>query len=232
MKFTQRLAITYVRTKFRLLSGISARKTAESAFELFCTPYNKSKKQATAIFNDAEPLQFKLDNHIIKGFRWNHPQAKKVLIAHGFSSCTYNFDKYISAFIKKGYEVLAFDAPAHGQSSGKTVNAVQYADVIRKISELYGPVDYYMGHSFGGIAVSLAIENLPHGSHTKIVLIAPATETSSAIDGAFKMLGISSNAVRKEFDDIILRISGRPTSWFSIKRAVKQISAQMTKTMM
>lgn len=227
MKFTQRLAITYIRTKFKLLSGISTRKTAAAAFQLFCTPYNKSRKQRTPIFDEAQPLHFKLDEFTVKGFRWNHPQQKKVLILHGFASCVYNFDKYISNFIKKGYEVLAFDAPAHGQSSGKTVNAVQYAKTIKKIHELYGPVQAYMGHSFGGIAISLALEELPHDSNTKVVFIAPATETSSAVDGAFQMLQLNNKAVRKEFDEIIYRISGKPTTWFSVRRAVKNIKASI-----
>ena len=36
--------------------------------------------------------------------------------------------------IKQGYEVLAFDAPAHGQSEGKTSNLLDYMEMIRKIN--------------------------------------------------------------------------------------------------
>jgi predicted subunit of tRNA(5-methylaminomethyl-2-thiouridylate) methyltransferase len=57
------------------------------------------------------------------------------------------------------------------------------------------------------------------------VLIAPATETSTAVDGAFTMLKIKNNLVRKEFDKIIFEKSGYPTEWFSIKRAMKNIKA-------
>ena len=38
MKLAQRLAIGYIRTKFKLLSSISKKKAAAQAFELFCTP--------------------------------------------------------------------------------------------------------------------------------------------------------------------------------------------------
>jgi len=60
---------------------------------------------------------------VIKGWRWNHPAERKVLILHGFESSAINFDRYVKPLIKKGYEVLAFDAPAHGRSGSKTITA-------------------------------------------------------------------------------------------------------------
>lgn len=227
MKLAQRLAISYIRTKFRLLSLISPRKTALAAFQLFCTPYNKSRKQRTPIFDEAELLNFEYEHFSISGFRWKNPGKLRVLILHGFSSSVYNFDKYIQAFQKKGYEVLAFDAPAHGHSSGKTVNAVQYAGAIKKIMELYGPVNGFVSHSFGGLAVTLALETTQLIEQVKIVLIAPATETTSAVDGAFNMLRLKNESVRKEFDEVIYRTSGKKTEWFSVRRAVCNIKASI-----
>ena len=46
MKLLQRLAIGYTQTKFKLLTLISKKKTAEQAFVLFSTPFLKSKKKA------------------------------------------------------------------------------------------------------------------------------------------------------------------------------------------
>jgi pimeloyl-ACP methyl ester carboxylesterase len=129
--------------------------------------------------------------------------------------------------VKKGYEVLSFDAPAHGNSEGKSTNALEYAEMIQKVNELYGPVTGYIAHSFGGIGLSLAMEKMPHDTNTKIVFIAPATETTSAIDGALTMLHIKDAAIRKAFDDIIMEKSGHPTEWFSVRRAVKNISADI-----
>ena len=45
MKFTQRLAIGYVQTKFKLLSVISKKRTAEKAFDIFATPILKSVRK-------------------------------------------------------------------------------------------------------------------------------------------------------------------------------------------
>ena len=222
MKLKQRLGITYIQTK---------KKAAEQAFQLFCTPFAKTKRKEEP--KNAEAIQFILNNKKVKGHRWNHPptgpcgQQKKALILHGFSSSAHKFDRYVAPLVKKGYEVLSFDAPAHGDSEGTTTNAVEYSDMIKKVMELYGPINSFIAHSFGGISLSLAMENIPHDEHTKIVFIAPATETTSAIDGAFAMLDIKDKAVRKEFDQLIVEMSGHNTEWFSIRRAVNNIPAQI-----
>jgi len=225
MKLTQRLAIGYIQAKFKLLSFVSKKKAAEKAFVLFSTPYLKSKLNREP--RDAEPLSFRLNERNIRGYRWNHPAAVRILILHGFGSAAGKFENYVAPLVAKGYEVLAFDAPAHGNSEGKTTNAVEYSEMIRKVIELYGPVRGFIAHSFGGIALSLALENTPHDKQTRIVFIAPATETVTAVDGAFTMLKIKDAGVRKEFDQLIYNVSGKETAWFSIRRAIKNISAEV-----
>jgi pimeloyl-ACP methyl ester carboxylesterase len=225
MKLAQRLAIGYIQTKFKLLTIISKRKAAEKAFVLFSTPFLKSKRPSPT--RNADLLNFKLNGLTVKGYRWNHPKPHKVLILHGFGSAAYKFEQYVAPLTSKGYEVLAFDAPAHGDSEGKTTNAIEYAEMIRMVIGLYGPVQGFLAHSFGGIALSLALENTAHDANTKIVFIAPATETTSAVDGAFAMLKIKNAGVRKEFEDIIVKVSGKETAWFSMRRAMQHINAQV-----
>jgi pimeloyl-ACP methyl ester carboxylesterase len=227
MNVQKKLAIGFIRAKLNLLSVFSKRKAGEEAFKLFSTPLVKYNGKEADIFKNAEKLEFVTGENLIKGYRCNHPQKKKVLLLHGFSSTCHKFDKYAAALVNKGYEVLAFDAPAHGASSGKRVNAVDYSDMIKKVTTLYGPINSYIAHSFGGIAVSLALEEIAHTGETKLVLIAPATETTSAINGAFAMLGIQNKIIRQSMDDIIFNLSGKKTEWFSIRRAIKNIQASV-----
>jgi len=227
MKIQQKLAIGFIRTKITLLGIFSTRKAAEAAFGAFCTPVMSSSIKEKDIFTNAERLEFSLNGILVKGFRCNHPQQHKILLLHGFSSSANNFYHYVAPLVEKNYEVLAFDALAHGASGGRTVNAMDYAEMIKKVIGLYGPVQGFVSHSFGGIALSLAMETMQHDAATKIVLIAPATETSSAVDGAFKMLGLKNEQLRKEFDNIIFERSGHETSWFSIRRAMNNIKASV-----
>jgi pimeloyl-ACP methyl ester carboxylesterase len=225
MKIKQFLAIKYIRTKIKLLSLVSSRRAAEEAFRLFCTPQKQKKIVKPSAFNYAESLYIKLYGLKIKGYRWNKDKPLKVLILHGFSSSAYKFHHYVAPLIEKGYEVTAFDAPAHGGSEGKTINALEYSKLIEIIIKTYGPFDGFIAHSFGGIALSITLEKTPHNKNTRVVFIAPATETTSAIDAAFKMLDVENKNVREIFEKIIKEKSGHSSKWFSIKRAMQHIKA-------
>lgn len=72
----------------------------------------------------------------------------------------------------------------------------------------------------------IALETLPHDDSYKVALIAPATETTTSIDFYFQFLKLS-NEVRKEFDAVIKEQGGYPAEWFSIRRAAKNIKAQV-----
>jgi pimeloyl-ACP methyl ester carboxylesterase len=225
MKLSQRLAIGYVQTKFKLLSIISKRRTAEKAFEVFGTPFLKSVRKVP--LKNAETIHLLLNNKKVSGYRWNHPQTKKAMILHGFGSAAHKFEDYAGLLTAKGYEVLAFDAPAHGDSEGDTTNAIEYCDMIKKVTEEFGMVQNFLAHSFGGISLSLALEDIPHDENTKVVFIAPATETTSAVDGAFNMLKLKNEQVRNEFDKIVFEVSGKKTEWFSMRRAMHNIKASI-----
>lgn len=225
MKLSQRLAIGYVQTKFKLLTIISKRKTAEKALQIFGTPFMKSVRKAPV--KNAETIHFYLNNKKMNGYRWNHPQPEKALILHGFGSAAHKFEDYAILLTNKGYEVLAFDAPAHGDSEGDTTNAVEYSAMITQVFQQFGPIQSFMAHSFGGISLSLALEQIPHDENTKVVFIAPATETTSAIDGAFSMLKLKNLAVRNEFEKIIFNLTGKNIAWFSMRRAMHNIKASV-----
>lgn len=229
MKLAQKIAISYIRTKLQVLALVSKRKAAEKALEIFATPYHKTKKKNPPVFEKAEKLSFKMDGYIIRGFRWNHEkniEKRKALILHGFESTVKNFERYINPLIKKNYEVLAFDAPAHGDSTGKQLNLPLYLKTVETIIKKYGPVQSYLAHSFGGLTITHFIETIPHDASYRIVLIAPATETTTAINTFFNFLQLSDD-IKNEFNKLIEEKAGVKPSHLSVRRAVKHIKAQI-----
>ena len=226
MKLAQRIVLKYYRNKFNTLSVFSPRKAAELAFKLFCTPYTRKRNyKAPPVFNKASKVSLQFDNEEVNGFRWvpeKHYNGLKILICHGFDSYSYRFDNYVEALINEGFEVLAFDAPAHGISHGKTINIIQYRNMIIKINEAYGPIDGIMAHSFGGLAVALAIEKITNNPCKRLVLMAPATETTHAINTFFKYLKLNSK-VQSAFHQIIEEYGGNPASWYSVSRVMQNV---------
>lgn len=226
MKLAQKLAINFIRARLNFTAVFSKRKAAEQAFVIFSTPFRKQRKTAPKIFESAELIRFQLEKDRIVGYRWNKGGDRKILIVHGFESNSRNFDRYISSFVKRGFEVLAFDAPAHGLSSGKSIILPTYISLLKRIDEDFGPIDGYLSHSFGGLALSLYLETNPDNHKVRAVLIAPATETTSTIDSFFKFLHLD-QGVRIEFDRYIEERGGVPASHYSIRRAIRNISGKI-----
>lgn len=226
MKLPRQLVIGYYRAKLNLFAKLSKRKAAEKAFELFCTPYASNKKKVPALFEQAEKLHLKFEDYQLVGYRWNHPQPKKALILHGFSSTVKKFDHFVMPLVKKGYEVIAFDAPAHGDSSGKTINGFQYRDTINVVYERFGPIQSFIAHSFGGLALSLFMQDQTYQDHKKLVLIAPATETDSALTSFASVLKID-DEVKEEMRKIIFEKSGYTADKISIRHLAEKIKAEV-----
>ncbi len=225
MKLSQRLAITYYKTKIHTIGLVSPKKAAEIAYELFCTPRKPRRKlKEPPLFHKAERLNLLVNDIKLTGFRFrpSNPNGKKILILHGFSSYSYKFEKYVSLFKKQGFEVVAFDAPAHGLSEGKLINALIYKEAILKIEAHFGAFYGYMGHSLGGLAGSLAFKELANQSQRRLVLIAPAIRTESAIQHFYKLLAVDQK-LKSAFEQLIRDITHETIEHISVTHAITQI---------
>ncbi len=229
LKLKQKIAIQLYKTKLKAISLVSNKKAAESLFKLFCTPYSgKPKRKEPPFFKKASSVNITYKNLTIRGWQWIPLQCNgnKVLVIHGFDSCSYKSESIINKLYLSGYEILAFDAPGHGISDGKTTNAKEFSECIIEIDKKFGTLYAIVAHSFGGMAAALATENYLHQLQ-RLVLIAPATETRRAIDSFFEFLKMPLK-FKPAFDNIIETLSGKDVSYFSVARSVENIT---TKTL-
>ena len=225
MKLTKKIAVSYYRTKFRCLGLIAPSKAASSAFKLFCTPPSgKIKPTVPAIFDKADSVSLKIENNItMRGWQWL-PQGKidkTVLIMHGFDSYCFRFEKYIRPLLREGFSILAFDAPGHGRSDGKTIHSLQYKNAVHCIEKKFGELYGIIGHSMGGLAASLASEQMPHLK--KLVLIAPAVEIKRPINNFSTKLALPKR-VKDRMYNLIVKLAKNPVSYFEVGRAIEKIS--------
>lgn len=219
MNIAQKLVINYMRARLNLMAVFSPPKAAAYAFSIFSTPFRKSRKPAPKVFDQCERLVVRVKSQRVNVYRWNHPSLKKILILHGFESRAYHFDAYIKPLTRLGFEVISMDAPAHGESEGKRLVLPDYVAAISAVSEVYGPFQAILGHSFGGLALGMYLESRPDMSPTDAILIAPATETTTAIDHFFKFLQLGAT-IRAAFDEHIKALSGKDPSFYSLGRIV------------
>jgi pimeloyl-ACP methyl ester carboxylesterase len=226
MKLSQKIALVAFRTSLQVMSVIAPQRASKLAFRLFATPMSRFREPDPPVFEKAERLAITLNGQDVQIFRFNKGGKKKIIIHHGFESASANFHQYINRFVKEGWEVLAMDAPAHGKSAGKTITVPLYIQCMQRAEKSYGPFDAFIGHSFGGLVLMHYLEQRAYTNPIHVVLLAAATETTSAIDGFFRLAAIPAS-LRPSFDEMILELTGHPPGWFSIARIIPSLKAQI-----
>ncbi|HUB62520.1 MAG TPA: alpha/beta fold hydrolase [Puia sp.] len=237
MKLKQKLTTRYTRAQLNILSLVSLRKSAKRAFRLFITPRKRRKGKLPPIFETGESLTFRQNGHPVRGHRWQpysdvlRPSAetaapRKVLIAHGFESATRVWGNYIASLLKKGYEVVAFDAPGHGLSGGKRLFITDYVQLLSAVEQNYGPFHSWIAHSLGGLALALSLEDMPLDGECRLVLMAPAPGIAQAFGewaGALQLPG----PVVQEVGEYANEIAGHPLDWYSLRRAIGSLAVKI-----
>ncbi len=130
----------------------------------------------------------------------------RVLALHGWESRAAHLRSLSRPLVEAGAEVVALDAPAHGESPGREAHPVVFAEALHLAAATLGPFDGAFGHSMGGGALLVALaEGLPVARAA--VLGAPAS-----IDGVLQrfagFIGLPLPAERA-FVEIVERTVGR-----------------------
>jgi pimeloyl-ACP methyl ester carboxylesterase len=144
----------------RILNWISPVLAEKFARKLFITPI-KHKIPKREFQMESESVQTKLvvsaiHKEIVVYSYGN--SNKKILLVHGWSGRGTQLVKIADAFLENGYSIISFDAPAHGKSGTKTTLMLEFIESILEIEKTYGPFEFAVGHSLGGMSVLNAIK--------------------------------------------------------------------------
>ena len=84
--------------------------------------------------------------------------SAKILLVHGWSGRGTQLVKIADKLVDMGYSIVSFDAPAHGKSKGKSSIMTEFIASIHEIDKQFGPFDYAIGHSLGGMSILNALK--------------------------------------------------------------------------
>lgn len=123
---------------------------------------------------------------------------RKILLIHGWSGRGTQLFGIAEKMIENGFMTISFDAPAHGESSGKTTMMTEVIATVKCLEQKYGPFEIGIGHSFGGMTI---LNSLKQGvSFKKAVIIGSGDMLSDIIK-----LFIVKLELKPKFVDIIMR---------------------------
>lgn len=161
--------IAAVRALLRATQAVSIPAAAWLSDQLFCSPPSSAvPKSVTKLLAAARRGSAIVEGRRVAVWRWGDGPA--VALLHGWGSRAARLAVHVEPLLARGFSVVAFDAPAHGESEGRLGSGIQEARALLEIARttpLYGAV----AHSLGGAALMLALrEGLPLA---RAVLISP-----------------------------------------------------------
>lgn len=143
----------------KFLESISPNLATLFAAKLFTTPI-KHKIPKREFHMNENSVQSKLWIPDLKKeiVIYKYGQAeKKILLVHGWSGRGTQLFKIADGLVENGYSTISFDAPAHGKSKGSDSIMTEFITAIHEIDKQFGPFEFAVGHSLGGMAVLNAI---------------------------------------------------------------------------
>lgn len=82
--------------------------------------------------------------------------ADVVVLAHGWNGRASQFATFVRELVSEGFRVVAFDAPAHGESPGRRTYLIDWIDALGELQRSHGRIHAMVGHSLGGLATLIA----------------------------------------------------------------------------
>ena len=144
----------------KFLQAVSPSLTTKFAAKLFTTPI-RHKLPKRELHMERESVQKsilvpEIQKEIVV-YEYGKSN-KKVLLVHGWSGRGTQLVKIADELLKMGYMTISFDAPAHGKSKGNSSIMIEFIASILEIEKQYGPFEFAIGHSLGGMSVLNAIK--------------------------------------------------------------------------
>jgi len=186
-----------LRLAFRLLAATSASLAARVALWMFLRPLKRPVAVAEASFiagarRSMLPVRTESGAaYQVQAYEWpaaapatpgamagataaSGPAgaAPTVLVMHGWISHAARLAPLIEALRGQGLRVIALDAPAHGRSSGRSVDLHGFLAAVRAVDAALGPAQGVVAHSFGALtsATWLAGDPPPSGVRAAVLV--------------------------------------------------------------
>ena len=192
-----------VHTFFSLLWNHTPTLAKQTIKRLFFTPSAYKISPIEKDYLDSG-RRFEISIHGKKVNCWKWGSGPSILLVHGWNGRGIQLHHFIEPLIQRGYSVITYDAPGHGESQGRTSSYFEFSDTIRTLLNSHdgNNIRGVIAHSLGGSAVVNGIEKENHP--LEVVLIAPALRLKEVLYGFFDYVGVPRTIYEiliKEYED-------------------------------
>lgn len=206
------------------LSYFSKSYAANKALSLFSKPRKGQINKAQSAFLDTaikEILHY--DFHKIMTYKWSGTK-QTILLVHGWESNSGRWKPLINHLKEKDYNIIALDAPAHGNSGSEYFNALLYGEFINVVAKKYNP-NIIIGHSVGAMATVFFQNKYQLNSIQKLVLLGSPSDFKDVLKRYTDMLNYNQR-VTEHLDIVILQQFGSSPESFSTAKYIETIESE------
>jgi pimeloyl-ACP methyl ester carboxylesterase len=135
----------------------------------------RNLKREAAILERADISRIRIvpgtenDVEEIAVYHWGKA-GRRILLVHGWGGKAAQFFSFVGPLLDSGFEVIAFDAPAHGASCGSFASGPAFARAARTVAG--DAVHGIIAHSLGAAGSSIALAQGLRAN--RVVFLAPA----------------------------------------------------------
>lgn len=201
------LPLKMMQFAFGTLGRVFPKWFARLAFHFFAMPQNRAKHRVSdSIIEQANISDILVGKNMLKTYEWGEGE-QTILLVHGWQSRGTALRYFVPQLNEKGYKVVAFDAPAHGDSTGKRADLLGYGGAVKALYNRYKNVKGVICHSFGGAAVAYAMYKLdPSMELEKYVMIGTPSAFSYPVYNGLRTMN-APPSVRKHFIEKLEKVT-------------------------
>lgn len=149
------LAPRALRIGLALATAIAPPFAALAGERLFLTPpRRRASRRERAALASGEPFALTVGRERLRAWRFGAGPA--VLLVHGWGGRSAQMAAYVPPLVAGGCAAVAFDAPAHGDSTGRLASGVTFAEAVSAVAGHVG-ARAAIGHSMGAAGLGWAL---------------------------------------------------------------------------
>lgn len=170
-----------------LASIIFPNHSGRLALKLFSIPRKGwINKEQQEFLDSSFREELECDEDYLMTYRWVG-KGPTLMLAHGWESNTARWKNLIESLKRLDYNIVALDAPAHGNSGSYFFNVNLYSKFIKILTAKTNPT-YVIAHSVGAMACCKAFSELNY-TPNKLILIGAPSKYEDIIQRYTKMMG-------------------------------------------
>lgn len=144
-----------IRSAMAALGVVAPPLAARLARTLYFRPNRLTARQAERdVLAQGTRFVVEDDGVQVVGRSWG--RGPVIVLVHGWSGHLGQLTPFVDSLVERGFQVVGFDWPGHGDSHGDLSSLLHATRVLKALQQLFGPFHAVLAHSFGAAATVYA----------------------------------------------------------------------------